>query len=227
MNSQSVKEEIIEKIRMGKPAPVPMPEVPIYEFPGNPVENFISKLISFDGRAIKFKSRKNALEWLKSQPEINETSSIIYSSADGIEGNFTESDAADLRNARKIQTCITEGLLGVGEMGAIWVTDKSLNHAACALLAKKLFIFLDAGRIAGGLHEAYAALKINDTQYGSFFTGPSATADIEAVHITGAQGPIALTALIYNCADAKEPPELIVNPNADSSEWIKVEEEPD
>ena len=39
---------------------------------------------------------------------------------------------------------VTEGELGVGEMGSIWVTDDSLGHAACALLSRRLFVFLDS-----------------------------------------------------------------------------------
>lgn len=60
-----------------------------------------------------------------------------------------------------------------------------------------------------------------ETQYGSFFTGPSATADIEAVHITGAQGPLAMTVLLYNCENAPDTPEIIANPNADTSIWAQ------
>lgn len=66
--------------------------------------------------------------------------------------------------------------MGVGEMGSVWVTDESLVHAACALLSRHLFIFLDSKKVVGGLHDAYAALKLADHQYGSFYTGPSATA---------------------------------------------------
>jgi len=82
-------------------------------------------------------------------------------------------------------------------------------------LSRHLFIFLDSSKIVHGLHEAYASLNLREHQYGSFYTGPSATADIEAVHVTGAQGPLSLTVLLYNCADAPNPPELMVNPNAD------------
>lgn len=61
-------------------------------------------------------------------------------------------------------------------------------------------------KIVNGIHEAYARLDLRNCQFGSFFSGPSATADIEAVHITGAQGPLSLTVLLYNCPDAPNPP---------------------
>lgn len=202
MDQQEVKDQILARIRAGKPALHPLPDVPMYGYSGNPTENFISHLLSFDGKAVTFKTRADAIAWLGKQPEMDASKNIIYSSAKDVAGNIPEEELADLHNAHRIETCVTEGELGVGEMGSIWVTDDSLGHAACALLSRRLFVFLDSKRIFGGLHEAYANIKLRDHQYGSFYTGPSATADIEAVHITGAQGPLSLTALIYNCDEA-------------------------
>lgn len=221
MQSQDARNEILGRIKSGKPALRPLPDVPIFPFRGNPKEEFINHLLNFDGRVIEFRTRDEAMKWLKEQPEISSGVNKIYSSTAGFDGNVKEEDLADLKNASRINSCVTEGELGVGEMGAIWVTDKSLGHVACALLSRRLFILLDVDRIVGGLHEAYAYLKPHEHQYGSFFTGPSATADIEAVHITGAQGPLVMTVLLYNCPDAPETPELKVNPNMDESRWSK------
>lgn len=219
MDQQDIKNEILTRIRMGKPALRPLPDVPMYAYTGNPVEGFVSRLLSFDGRAIKFRTRQDAVDWLTALPETDMSKTAVYSSADGVKGNVTEEDIADLHNAHKIETCVTESDLGVGEMGSVWVTDESLGHAACALFARHLFIFLDSNRIVGGLHQAYASLNLGQHQYGSFYTGPSATADIEAVHITGAQGPLSLTVMLYNCDDAPAKPELMVSPDADTSVW--------
>ena len=224
MNDISVKNEILERIRKGKPAPAPLPDVPEYPWPGDPTEKFIAQLIVFDGRAIKFKTRDDAVSWFKSQPEADSSRMKIYSSVADIAGNVGAEDAKDPEKIAQINTCVTEAGLGVGETGSVWVTDKSLGVAACALLSRRIFALLDAKKIKGGLCEAYNSIRLGDSQYGSFFSGPSATADIEAVRITGAQGHLALTAMIYNCEDASEPPELIVSPNADVSPWVKEEE---
>ena len=221
MSQQDVKNEILARIKAGKPAAQPLPDVSMYPYNGDPLEDYIKRLIAFDGRAVKFKNRADALDWLSKQPEMEASKNVIYSSAPDVEGNFTEADLSDLREAAKIQTCVTEGEMAVGETGSMWVTDKSLGHAVCGLLCRRLFVFIDSKKIIGGLHEAYGKLNLKDIQYGSYFSGPSATADIEAVRITGAQGPLAFTALIYNCADAPEKPELLTNPNADSSIWEK------
>ena len=217
--SQDAKNEILARIRAGLPESHPLPEVPMYPYAGDSVKEFIKHLLSFDGRAVKFATRADAIVWLNAQADMNSSERIIYSSADGVEGNFSENRLDDMHNAHQIETCVTEGEMGVGEMGSIWVTDRSLRHAACALLSRRLYILIDSANIVGGLHEAYSRIKLRENQYGSFYTGPSATADIEAVHITGAQGPLSLTALIYNCADAPSVPQLMVNPNADTSVW--------
>lgn len=219
MNQQDTKNNILARIRAGKPELRPLPDVPAYDWPGDPLENFISKLLSFDGKAIKFRTRTDAIAWLEKQPDMDMSDKTVYSSAQNVQGNVSEEDIADLHNAHRIDTCVSESPMGVGEMGSVWVTDESLKHAACALLSRRLFIFLDRRNIVGGLHEAYAALKLADHQYGSFYTGPSATADIEAVHITGAQGPLSLTVMIYGCEDAPDDPELMVSPTADTSVW--------
>lgn len=181
------------------PSSCPLPEVPMYPWTGDPLEGFISHLEGFDGKAVKFASRDEALSWLTTQPEMDMNHNLVYSTIESVSGNLDEENLTDLKDAELINTCVTEAEMGVGEMGSVWVTDRTLGHAACALLSRHLFVLLDARKIAGGLHEAYSRLNLRDQQYGSFFTGPSATADIEAVHITGAQGPLSLTVLLYNC----------------------------
>lgn len=197
MDTSQARADILARLRAGKPAPEPMPVIPDWEWPGDPVENFIANLESFDGRYRRFATRDDAVAWLKSQPDMAQ-GKVIYSSAEGVDGNFGEEQVRDLHNACDIDTCVTEAHMGVGEMGSLWVTDSSLHHAACALLSRQLYVLIDAAKIVSGMHQAYAQIDLRKQQYGSFYTGPSATADIEAVHITGAQGPLMLTALIYN-----------------------------
>lgn len=194
MGDISSKDKILSRIREGKPASVERPDIPIYTWPGDPVDNFKSKLQGFDGKALEFGSRGEAVEWLKNNID---TSRKIYSAIAEYQGNVTDSDVADPHNAHNVDICVGEGLLGVGETGSIWVTNVSLGLAACALLSTDLYLLLDKTKILGSLQDAYENIDLRSTSYGSFFTGPSATADIEAVHITGAQGEISLTALLY------------------------------
>lgn len=198
MDSIDARMKILSRIASGKPkGDCPLPVIPEFRQAGNPVENFMEKLRSFDGRVEEFPSRAQALERIGELIGRN-VGKNIFSSIEGIQGNVRDADVSNPHDAAKIDICITESDLGVGEMGSLWVTDESLRQPACGLLCLHLYVLVDAARIVGGMHEAYACLDIAAHAYGSFFTGPSATADIEAVHITGAQGPLSLTALVYN-----------------------------
>ena len=90
MDQQETKNSILARIRAGKPSFHPLPEVPCYGYPGDPVANFVNKLLEFDGRAIKFKTRQDAIEWLGKQPETDSGKKGIYSSAEGVVGDITE-----------------------------------------------------------------------------------------------------------------------------------------
>lgn len=88
--------------------------------------------------------------------------------------------------------------MGIGETGSVVVDARSLGQASNGLLALNLYLLLDREKIVDGLQATYGSLDLSGYQYMAFFSGPSATADIEAVHITGAQGPLSLTVLLYS-----------------------------
>lgn len=219
MPALNARQEILSRIQPKNPDRHPLPDVPAFQWPGDPLTNFIEKLINFDGRAVKFKTRQDAVDWLAKQENMNPAKNKIYSSTQDVSGNVDKDSLTDSDKIAGIDICVTEGILGVGETGSIWVTDNSLETVPAALLCRQLYVLLDSRKILGGLHEAYEKIELAKNQYGSFFSGPSATADIEAVHITGAQGSLSLTALLYNVEQAPEQPELLVNPNADYSVW--------
>ncbi|MCM1518199.1 MAG: LUD domain-containing protein [Pseudoflavonifractor sp.] len=193
-NHTDSRDAILARIKAGLPDPVDHPDVPMYDIAGDPVNNFIEKLQSFDGKAIQFPSRDKAVAWLDTNISRDKT---VFSSLPDWQGNVSPERVADPRQADCIDICVGQGLLGVGETGSIWVTDESLGKGACALMSTDLYLLLDRATVMSGLHQAYAALTLRDQCYGSYFTGPSATADIEAVRVTGAQGPVSLSVLIY------------------------------
>lgn len=193
-NNISSRDAIFSRIRAGKPKSYDAPEVPQYKWPGDPVENFQKQLKAFDGNSFVFNSRGEALDWLKNNlPEGKE----ICSAVADFKGSSTPDDYPDPHKCTNIDICVAEGLLGIGEMGSVLVTDKSLGKPACALLCTDLYLLLDKSKIVDGVHTAYHKIDLGDAAYASFFSGPSATADIEAIHITGAQAEISLTVLLY------------------------------
>ncbi|MCM1355612.1 MAG: hypothetical protein NC212_04300 [Staphylococcus sp.] len=193
---QSSRDRIMSRIKSALPGEVSLPEVPMYEIAGDKIENFIARLESFDGSAIRFANRGDALKWLANNIGKQSGSKTIYSNVDGFNGNFEVTESTDPHSVHVVDICVANGIIGVGETGSVWVTEESLGLTACALFSTDLYLLLDAAKIYSGLHQAYAALDLSAGRYGSFFTGPSATADIEAVHITGAQGEISLTVLL-------------------------------
>lgn len=193
-NNISSRDAILSRIRAGKPRSYAAPDVPQYKWPGDPIENFQRQLKAFDGNYIMFNSREEALEWLKNNlPKGKE----ICSAVADFRGSSTPDDYPDPHKCTNIDICVAEGLLGIGEMGSVLVTDKSLGKPACALLCTDLYLLLDKSKIVDGVHTAYHQINLGDASYSCFFSGPSATADIEAVHITGAQAEISLTVLLY------------------------------
>lgn len=189
----SARQNILNRIGEPKEWSVDLPDIPDYSVGGDPVRNFISKLEAFDGKAVRVADRASAIEWLKANIPDGKT---VFSAVDGFEGNFTVNADTDPHSAHVVDVAVGNGLMGVGETGSVWVTDDSLGLTACALFATDLYLIVDKHDIVDGIHTAYSKLRLGDLRYGSFYTGPSATADIEAIHISGAQGPVSLTVLI-------------------------------
>lgn len=176
------------------------PDIPVFPIAGDVLTNFTEHLKGFDGSYQLFKTRDEALLWLR---ENIDSERKIFSAAEGIDGNVGLKDFATPAEMHVIDVCIAEAILGVGETGSLLVDARSLGDPAAALFSTDLYLLIDRDKILPGMQEAYEKVNLADYQYSSFFSGPSATADIEAVHITGAQGEISLTALIYGVMSNK------------------------
>ncbi len=77
---------------------------------------------------------------------------------------------------------------GVAENGALWITQQDLVVDALAVLSQHLIALLHPSEIVPDMHEAYRRVRLSETAFGCFMMGPSATADIEATLVHGAQG---------------------------------------
>lgn len=195
MNSNSSRDEILNRLRAINHTDVAHPEVKRYSWPGVAIENFKKKLSAFDGKYMEFASREEAVKWLRDNIDVIKKN--VYSAVADFDGNIDNTQVSDPHKAHIVDICVAEGCFGVGETGSVWVTDASLGEPACALFSTDLYLFLPKSKVLPSLQEAYDKIQLGTTSYGSYFTGPSATADIEAVHITGAQGEISLTVLLY------------------------------
>ncbi|MGL5730955.1 MAG: LutC/YkgG family protein, partial [Bacteroidales bacterium] len=183
-NLNNSREFILSSIRNGKPQHVALPDVPLYSYSGDLVEGFRTHLTEFDGKFQEFSNRSEAIEWLQSHLDSGKN---IFSNIANFRGTVSSDSFNDPHLAHIVDICVAEGVLGVAETGSVWVNDEVLGVSAAALFSTDLYLLLDRSNLVDGLHAAYKLLNIKQHQYGAFYTGPSATADIEAVHITGAQ----------------------------------------
>lgn len=205
-NTNDSREAILAKIKSSKPKARPLPEIPVWDVPGRPLQNFISHLKGFDGGYRLFHSRQAAEAWLLADviKKAEADGKKVFSAVPDMEGNVTLKNFKNPSEMHVIDICIAETGLAVGETGSMLVDSLSLGSPAAALFSTDLYLLIDRRHLIAGLQEAYSKIDLTGSRYSAFFSGPSATADIEAVHITGAQGEISLTAVIYNCTDEDE-----------------------
>lgn len=194
--SSGARERILARVHANRPRPVEHPDVPVFPIAGDREQNFISHVEGFDGKVVTVGSRDEAIAWLR-QNVAQSDEAPVYSAVDGYQGNITIEKMPRPADAHVLQACVGEGLLGIGETGSVLVDADTFGRMANGLFAINLYLLLVRTKIVDGLQHAYAQMDLAGVQYSSLFSGPSATADIEAVHITGAQGPVSLTVLLY------------------------------
>lgn len=195
-DTSSMRDRIFQRLRSNRPAPVEHPEIPRFAIPGEMESNFISHVETYDGKVVNCSKRDDAIRWLREHLRPAADKKVLSMIPD-FDGNVTMSDLPTPQDAHELDACVAEGILGIGETGSILIEPETFGRASNGLLALNLYILLDRSKMVDGVQDAYSKMDLASTQYSSFFSGPSATADIEAVHITGAQGPLSLTVLLY------------------------------
>ena len=194
MKQQNCKEEILKSIRENKKA---LSDINVeYE-----VNQAVSELSPEELRD-KFKqSLKTA------------GANIIEVKKDGIEkilDTFGD-DVLDFRNSEtckeyssscplekleKIEHLVLRGNFGVAENGAIWLEDKDFPNRLLPFITQHLILLLDIRAIVPTMQNAYQLIKLTETGFGVFISGPSKTADIEQSLVYGAHGAKELTVLL-------------------------------
>ena len=98
-----------------------------------------------------------------------------------------------------LNLAIIEGDFAVAENAAIWVSEKHLPHRVLPMITQYLAIVIHQSDIVTNMHRAYERVKVNETGFGTFISGPSKTADIEQSLVIGAHGARGL--VVYVMAD--------------------------
>ena len=75
----------------------------------------------------------------------------------------------------------------------VYMAEKDMQVTALGFLSQHLVILLNPANLVRDMYEAYTKVNLQSNNYGCFMLGPSATADIGAVMVRGAQGARTLT----------------------------------
>ncbi|NML41201.1 LUD domain-containing protein [Chitinophaga sp. G-6-1-13] len=118
---------------------------------------------------------------------------VICSATPEITGNRDIHAVKDPHDLADVDVGVIRARLGVAENGMVWLTEEDLEVNALGFLSQHLVILLSPQAVVGDMYDAYLRIHLEDTAYGCFMMGPSATADIGAVLVHGAQGARSLS----------------------------------
>jgi L-lactate dehydrogenase complex protein LldG len=113
---------------------------------------------------------------------------VICSAAREIAGTRRVETVQDPHELADVDVGVVRAQFGVAESGAVWLTQEDLIVDGLAFLSQHLIVLLEPEQLLPDMHEAYRRVRLNETAYGCFMMGPSATADVEATLVHGAQG---------------------------------------
>ncbi|MEA5541018.1 LUD domain-containing protein [Limnoraphis robusta Tam1] len=192
MNSRDL---ILSSIRKNQPnSEVNLPEIPIFNNNSEPlISEFQTQLARMGGQAFEVEN----IEEIKAKiTELYPDAKMICSTLPEITGNKPIQPNTNPHELADVDLAIIRGQFGVAENGAIWLTHEDLVVNALGFLSQHLIILLDSKQLVRDMHQAYQRIELTQTSYGVFMAGPSATGDVEAVIIRGAQGVRSLTVFL-------------------------------
>jgi L-lactate dehydrogenase complex protein LldG len=192
MNSRDF---ILNSIRKNQPnSDIKLPENPNFNNNSEPlIKNFKTQLERMGGQAFEVSN----IEEIKTQiTRLYPDAKIICSTVPEITGNKPVHPETPPHEFADVDVAIIRGKFGVAENGAVWLTHEDLVVNALGFLSQHLIILLDSKQLVRDMHQAYQRIELTQTSYGVFMAGPSATGDVEAVIIRGAQGVRSLTVFL-------------------------------
>lgn len=159
--------------------------------------------LTFDNPVTKFsetlKSLGGALINITNVSEIDPYLKNIYGTSGRVVSSIATMPHSELSNHSHeyadVLIYIMNGIVGVAENGAIWVTDKMMADRALPFICEHLAIVLSEKNVVSNMMQAYNVID-SQYDYGTFISGPSKTADIEQSLVLGAHGPKSLTVFL-------------------------------
>jgi L-lactate dehydrogenase complex protein LldG len=189
------RETILNAIRNNLPQQwVDAPVIPNFAWTGGAFKaEFIRRLNEAGGAAHEVANSTEAEARLKAlHPDVK----VICSAVPEIAGTRRAESVTDPHELADVDVGVVRAEFAVAEGGAIWLTQENLIVDALGFLSQHLIVLLDPDQIVADMHEAYRRVRLHATNYGCFMMGPSATADVEATLVHGAQGVRSLNAFL-------------------------------
>ncbi len=185
--SHSNRETILNAIRSNLPkVPVEHPGIRTFQRPAGDLKAMFEQ---------RLKEAGGAAHDLGSVPEaeskiilLHPDATVICSVVPEIAGTRRAENVRDPHEVADVDVGVVRAQFGVAESGAVWVTQEDLVVDALGFLSQHLIVLLDPKQIVSDMHAAYRRVRLHETAFGCFMMGPSATADVEATLVHGAQG---------------------------------------
>jgi L-lactate dehydrogenase complex protein LldG len=185
--SNNSRENILAAVRDNLPRQkVEQPPIPAFRRPSASLKaEFEEHLREAGGIAHDLGSVAEAEAKLKA---LHPEAKVVCSAVPEIAGSRRVETVQDPHELADVDVGIVRATFGVAESGAIWLTQEDLVVDGLGFLSQHLVVLLDKDQIVADMQEAYRRVRLDLTAYGCFMMGPSATADIEATLVHGAQG---------------------------------------
>jgi L-lactate dehydrogenase complex protein LldG len=185
--SNNSREQILSAIRANlPPGAVEHPRIPIFRRADDRLKfAFERHLEEAGGATHNIGSQAEAQAKLAS---LHPTAKVICSAVPEIPGTRRAETIHHPHELADVDVGVVRAQFGVAESGAVWLTEEDLIVNALGFLSQHLVVLLDPNEIVADMHEAYARVRVDRTAYGCFMMGPSATGDVEATMVRGAQG---------------------------------------
>ncbi|MDU1891407.1 MAG: LUD domain-containing protein [Dysgonomonas sp.] len=190
----TTREYILDAVRSNKPnGDFPYPAIPTFAKSRKPIlDEFKDNLVIGAGSWHEVKNCDEALALIQ---KLHPDAKVICSAVPEIKGNKELKDIRNPHDLNDVDVGVIRAQFGVSETGMVWLTEEELGVNALGFLSQHLVILLKPDQLVRDMYEAYLQVHLDTHNYGCFMLGPSATADIGAYMVHGAQGARSLTVL--------------------------------
>lgn len=188
----STRDYILDAVRQNKPRGAhPYPQIPSFPESNKPLlEEFKENLVLGAGTWHDVNTSGDALYLIES---LHPDARVICSAIPEIPGNKKWTEVTKPEDLNDVDIGIVRAQFGVSATGMVWLTEEDLNVISLGFLSQHLVILLKPGELVRDMPEAYQRIRLDRDNYGCFMLGPSATADIGAYMVHGAQGARSLS----------------------------------